>query len=139
MTISLDLYIVKFTTYKSREMVISLDLQVVCTQIQGNEAGDWQISGYPEHYNLFFYLLQCLFSMLPIMKAKQRQCVNLELDLKVPLRMLLRPHLLDLYEFFRICGQDTKVNLVFIKLYDQIKHLSTKGVSKVSENLFMTL
>ena len=73
------------------------------------------------------------------MRAKQCKCVNLELDLKVSLRLLLRPHLLDLYEFFRICGQDTKVDLVFSKLYDQIKYSSTKGLSKVSENLFLTL
>ena len=32
-----------------------------------------------------------------------------------------------------------KVNLLFNKLYDQIKHLFTKCMSKGSENLFLTL
>ena len=47
---------------------------------------------------------QGIFSILSIMRAKQCKYVNLEHDLKVSLRLLLRPHLLDLYEFFRICG-----------------------------------
>ena len=73
------------------------------------------------------------------MKEKQYQCVNIDHDLKVPLRLLLRPHLLDPSDFLRTCGQDTEVNLLFSKLYNQFNRLSAKGMSKVSENLFLTL
>ena len=68
----------------------------------------------------YLKIKKCPFSILSIMKAKQYWCVNLDLDLKVPLRLLLRPHLLDANDFFRICGQDTEFNLVFNKLYKQI-------------------
>ena len=47
--------------------------------------------------------------------------------------------MLNANDFFRICGQDTEVYLVFSKLYDKINRLSTKSMSMVSENLFLTL
>ena len=42
-------------------------------------------------------------------------------------------------KIFRIGGQDTKVNLVFSKLYTQMNHLYTKVKSKVYENLLLAL
>ena len=51
----------------------------------------------------------------------------------------MRPYLVDLNETVRRCGQDAKLYLMFSKLYGQMFHLSTKGMSTVYENLGITL
>ena len=75
----------------------------------------------------YLRIKQCPFSTLSIMKAKQYYCVNSQLDLKVPLRLLLRPHLLDTDDSFRIFGQDTDIQSQTIAYVRSQNHLSLFG------------
>ena len=45
-------------------------------------------------------------------------CVNFEFDHWSPARLYLKPHSMDLYEIFRICRWNIRVNLIFSKIYD---------------------
>ena len=90
----------------------------------------------------FYKLIEAITldeSIFSLIKAKQWGCVISEFDLWLSARLYLMPYLLDLNEIFRICGYNIRVNLVFSKLHGQVNQFTIKDLSKVSENIWLSL
>ena len=102
----------------------------------------WFLHQVKIHVFIFIKLLRLKTldaSIFSVMKARQWGCVISEFDLWLSARLYLLPYFLNLIEIFRICGYNIKVNLVISKLHGQVNQFTIKDLSKVSENIWLSL